>query len=124
MFRRFNTEYNFVNDKGERQTIPRGWAGEVSDAVAKAADEAGVTQRLDDKGKVIPAAGSTIAGPQESPVSEAKVAAPAPTPAPTPAITGAEAPGVAHETTASGTGRVEPTRSSSGPGSRSGSRTG
>lgn len=41
-FRRFKTRYEHVVD-GVRNVIPRGWAGELSAEVAKAADAAGVT---------------------------------------------------------------------------------
>ena len=41
-FRRFTTRYEYVVD-GVRIVIPRGWAGELSADVAKAADAAGVT---------------------------------------------------------------------------------
>lgn len=86
MFRRFATDYNFINDKGERQRIPRGWAGEVSDALAKEADAKGATQK-DAKGQplVNPAApmamaplamGTAASMPDVRPVSEAKVVNP------------------------------------------------
>lgn len=41
-FRRFVKRHQFIED-GVKRVIPRGWAGEVSAEVAKAADAAGVT---------------------------------------------------------------------------------
>src|SRR5688572_16923604 len=83
MFRRFISSFTFVNERGETQTIPAGWAGEVSSSVSKAAEEAGALEKLDKDGKPIPVTGvSAEATVNASPVSEAKVAPP---PAPAPA---------------------------------------
>ena len=57
-FRRFTTRYEHVVD-GVRNIIPRGWAGELSAEVAKAADAAGVT----------------VAGTAPAPAEQAKPAA-------------------------------------------------
>ena len=50
MFRRFRKRFEYLNDAGQKVTIPRNWAGEVSDKVAADADAAGAT--LVDKAKV------------------------------------------------------------------------
>lgn len=43
MFRRFKKRFSYLNENGDKVTIPRNWAGEVTDDVAKQADEAGAT---------------------------------------------------------------------------------
>lgn len=46
MFRRFIREFSYHDkDLGGRRRIPSGWSGELDDAVAKAADKAGVTAK-------------------------------------------------------------------------------
>lgn len=42
-FRRFRKQFEYKNEAGERVTVPRNWAGELPDDVAKAADDAKVT---------------------------------------------------------------------------------
>lgn len=43
MFRRFTRDFTFTDDRGDGRVIPAGWYGEISDAVAGAADDAGAT---------------------------------------------------------------------------------
>lgn len=84
MFRRFTSTFEFVNSDGVRQRIRRGWAGEVSDSVAAAADKAGVTVTIGADGKPIMSRQAAMV-PKSSPVSDAMVAAePVPAPAPMP----------------------------------------
>lgn len=42
-FRRFVTAHRYTNSDGQDILIPRGWAGDLDDKVAAAADEAGAT---------------------------------------------------------------------------------
>lgn len=42
-FRRFKKSYRFTDEEGRVIVIPSGWAGELSAAVVKSADEAGAT---------------------------------------------------------------------------------
>jgi tRNA(Ile)-lysidine synthase TilS/MesJ len=43
MFRRFKKRFEYVNEDDQKITIPRNWAGEVTESVAKKADAAGAT---------------------------------------------------------------------------------
>lgn len=42
-FRRFVTAYRYTNGDGQDIMVPRGWAGDLDDKVAAAADAAGAT---------------------------------------------------------------------------------
>lgn len=42
-FRRFVTAYRYTNGDGQDIMVPRGWAGDMDDKDAAAADEAGAT---------------------------------------------------------------------------------
>lgn len=43
MFRRFKKRFVYENEQGQKVTIPRNWAGEVTEGVAEEADAAGAT---------------------------------------------------------------------------------
>ncbi|MBN9033738.1 MAG: hypothetical protein BGO05_07300 [Rhizobiales bacterium 63-7] len=45
MFRRFKRRFEYRNDDGQKVTIPRNWAGEVTEEVAALADAADATLR-------------------------------------------------------------------------------
>lgn len=42
-FRRFTMAYRYTDSEGQDTLIPRGWAGDLDDKVAAAADAAGAT---------------------------------------------------------------------------------
>lgn len=42
-FRRFRKKFDYLNEAGEKITVPRGWAGELPDKVAADADKAKAT---------------------------------------------------------------------------------
>ena len=42
-FRRFTMAYRYTDSEGQDIMVPRGWAGDLDDKVAAAADEAGAT---------------------------------------------------------------------------------
>ena len=70
-FRRFVNTFDFVNLAGETQRIFRGWSGEVSDAVAKAADDARATPEGQKE-----AGGSSASPASYKPVAEAEIGKP------------------------------------------------
>ncbi|WEK04559.1 MAG: hypothetical protein P0Y65_20680 [Candidatus Devosia phytovorans] len=48
-FRRFRKRFEYINDEGQKVTVPRNWAGELPEEIVAKADKSGAT--LIDKSK-------------------------------------------------------------------------